>query len=291
MSTAVDQVPETNNVARVAGIHAEMLSGYTGVRVTGTAIRDMNVEQAEEVRRLVSEYCVAALPDQHITLAEHVAFMARFGRVMITPGVDSLPDHLDVNVVANPGSANKPLSGGFHTDTCFVTKPPAYTSLAGVEVPAHGGDTLFANQYLAYETLSDVMKGWLAGLKLQHVVTGTARPEEVPDPVWHPAVRINPVTGRKALYVTLLERCHEAEGMSSAEARNLLEYLYRHSQSQHAIYRHRWRGGDFVIWDNRCALHAATYDHGDQPRTLYRVMVEGEVPFAEQAREGAAQRD
>tara|TARA_Y100001934_G_scaffold120178_1_gene146951 strand:- start:185 stop:1021 length:837 start_codon:yes stop_codon:yes gene_type:complete len=267
-----------SNVSRVAGLHAELLTGHTGVRITGTPIPEMSDAQVAEVQRLVSEYCVGAFPDQFLGPRDHVQFMARFGEVMITPGVDSHPDHPDVNVVANPGSGG-PKSGGFHTDTCFVDRPPAYTSLSGVEVPDHGGDTLFANQYLAYETLSDVMRGWLAGLRLQHVVTGTARPEEVPNPVWHPAVRTNPVTGRKALYVTLIERCHEAEGMTSGEARHLLEFLYRHSHAQHAMYRHRWQVGDFVMWDNRCALHAATYDHGDQPRTLYRVMVEGEVPF------------
>ena len=275
--SAVAAKVETN-LSRAEGLHAELLTGFTGVRITGTPIPQMSDGQVAEVQRLVSEYCVGAFPDQHLGAKEHVEFMARLGAVMITPGVDAHPDHPDVNIVANPGLGG-PKSGGFHTDTCFVERPPAYTSLSGVEVPQHGGDTLFANQYVAYDTLSDVLRGWLDGLELKHVVTGTARPEEVPNPVWHPAVRTNPVTGRKALYVTLIERCHEAKGMTASESRHLLEFLYKHSQAQHATYRHRWLPGDFVMWDNRCALHSATYDHGDQPRTLYRVMVEGEVPF------------
>lgn len=268
-----------NSIAREPNMSAQLLSGHTGVRITGISIPDMTDEQIEEVRRLVSEYCVAVFPDQHLGPEDHVAFIARFGPVTVTPGTDLHPDYENVNVVANRGEAERPVSGGFHTDTCFVAKPPSYTSLNAIEVPEHGGDTVFANQYLAYDSLSDVMKGWLTGLRFKHVVSGTPRPEAVPDPVWHPAVRTNPVTGRKALYVTFAARCIEAEGMTPKEGENLITFLYQHSLAQHAMYRHRWQVGDLVMWDNRCALHAAVYDHGDQPRTLYRVMCEGEQPY------------
>ena len=131
----------------------------------------------------------------------------------------------------------------------------------------------------AYDTLSDVMKGFLKGLRFKHVVSGTDHPGAVPDPVWHPAVRTHPITERKALYVTFAARCIEAEGMTAEEGANLISFLYRHSCKDHAMYRHRWSVGDFVMWDNRCSLHAAVYDHGDQPRTLYRVMSGGEKPY------------
>lgn len=268
-----------DKVAREASLNAELMSGYTGVRITDVPITQMSDEQIEEVRRLVSEYCVAVFPAQFVRPEDHVAFIARFGRVFVTPGVDLHPDYANVHVVANRGEADQPISGGFHTDSCFVEKPPSYTSLSAIEVPSHGGDTVFANQYLAYDSLSSVMQGWLKGLRLKHVVSGTQRPEEVPNPVWHPAVRTNPVTGRKALYVTFAARCSEAEDMTREEGENLLKFLYQHSLAQHAMYRHRWQPGDFVMWDNRCSLHAAVYDHGDQPRTLYRVMCEGERPY------------
>ena len=261
------------------GLQAMLQTGYTGVRVDGLRLVDATDDQIEAIRRLVGEYCVAVFPGQYIGPEDHVALIARFGKVTHTPGVNMHPDHDEVHVVANRGDPAKPNSGGFHTDTCFVAKPPSFTSLSAIEVPDHGGDTLFANQYIAYESLSEVMKGWLRGLRLKHVVSGTDRPEAVPDPVWHPAVRTHPVTGRKALYVTYADRCTEAEGMTPAEGESLITYLYEHSLAQHAMYRHRWSEGDFVMWDNRCSLHAAVYDHGDQPRTLYRVMCEGEVPF------------
>jgi taurine dioxygenase len=264
-------------------IHAEVMSGYTGIRITGVPICEMTRDEVEEVQHLVSTYCVAVFPEQFAKPADHVEFISRFGSITVTPGVDLHPDHENVHIVRNRGQANKPVSGGFHTDTCFVERPPSYSSLNAVELPDHGGDTVFCNQYLAYESLSDVMKGWLKGLRLKHVVSGTARPEAVPDPVWHPAVRTNPVTDRKALYVTYAARCIEAEGMTGDEGRNLINFLYQHSLQLHAMYRHRWQPGDLVMWDNRCSLHAAVYDHGDQPRTLYRVMCEGERPYEDVA--------
>lgn len=272
-------VATPGSVTKDSTINSELMSGYTGVRITDVAITDMTDDQIEEVRQLVSTYCVAVFPDQFLRPEDHVAFIARFAPITVTPGVDLHPDYANVHIVANRGESDRPISGGFHTDTCFVERPPSYTSLNAIEVPSHGGDTVFANQYMAYDSLSNVMKDWLKGLRFKHVVSGTERPEEVPNPVWHPAVRTNPVTNRKALYVTFAARCIEAEGMTKKEGESLISFLYQHSLAQHAMYRHRWQPGDLVMWDNRCTLHAAVYDHGKQPRTLYRVMCEGEQPY------------
>ena len=259
-------------------VHAELMTAQTGVRITGTPIVDMTDAEIEQVRGLIANHCVAAFPDQYLSPEEQVRFLGRLGPVTFTPGEDRHPVWRDVHVIARPGVPQPPING-FHTDTSFVEQPPSFTSLSAIELPDHGGDTVFANQYLAYDSLSPVMKRWLADLRFKHVVSGTKRPEEVPDPVWHPAVRTNPVTGRKALYVTLLARCSEAEGMTAQEGRNLITFLYEHSQNVYTQYRHRWQAGELVIWDNRCTLHTGVYDHGDQARTLYRVMCEGERPF------------
>ena len=255
------------------------MSGYTGVSITGVSLPELSDDSVEEIRRLVSEYCVAVFPQQFLKPKDQVTLLSRLGPIMVTPGVDLHPEFDNVHVVANRGSPTKPVSGGFHTDTCFVENPPSFTSLSAIEVPEHGGDTIFCNQYLAYDALSDVMKGWLIGLRLKHVASGLDHPEQVPGSVWHPAVRTNPVTQRKALYVTYASRCIEAEGMNKAEGEAIISLLYQNALVPHAMYRHRWRVGDFVIWDNRCTLHAAVYDYGDQPRKLYRVMCQGERPY------------
>ena len=218
------------NVARESTINAELLSGYTGVRITGLSLGSMSDIEVKDVQRLVSEYCVAVFPGQFLPPEQQVDVIARFGDVTVTPGVDLHPDYENLHVVRNYTEGDRPVSGGFHTDTCFVDRPPAYTALNAIAIPEHGGDTVFANQYLAYDTLSDVMKSWL-------------------------------------------------KGMTPEEGATLIRFLYQHSLANHAMYRHRWRPGDFVMWDNRCSLHAAVYDHGEQPRTLYRVMCEGERPY------------
>ena len=260
-------------------LDAELLTGYTGVRFASAPVQDYSDGDVEEVRRLVGEYCVGVFPGQTLSPRDQLDFLARFGKVTKTPGVEMRSGVDFVHVVANRGDAAHPVSGGFHTDTCFVERPPSFSSLYAVDIPTHGGDTMFCNQYLAYQSLSAVMQRWLVGMRFKHVVSGTDYPEAVPDPVWHPAVRTHPVTGRKALYVTFAARCIEAEGMTPEEGRNLIDFLYRHSLRDHAMYRHRWQPGDFVMWDNRCSMHAAVYDHGDQPRRLHRVMCEGEKPF------------
>lgn len=270
-----------NSIARDDELQAELLTGQTGIRISGVRIPDMNDAQIEEVKRLISEYCVGVFPDQFLAPNEQVEFVGRFDPITFTPGEDPHPDWPGVHVVARPGNPSLPVINGFHTDTCFVERPPSYTSLSAVQLPERGGDTAFANQYMAYEALSPVMQEWLSGLRFKHVVSGTKRPEDVPDPVWHPAVRTNPVSGRKALYVTLPVRCIEAEGMTPKESDNLIEFLYNHSQNIYAMYRHRWQPGDLVMWDNRCTLHAGVYDHGEQARVLHRVMCRGERPFGE----------
>ncbi len=259
-------------------LHVEIMTGRTGVSITGIPICDMTEKHIKIVGKLVSEFCVAVLPNQHLKPEEHIAFFKRFGPLMTTPGFDCHPEWPEIQLAKKRGGRGEILSGPFHTDTCFVAKPPSYSSLNAAKVPKHGGDTVFLNQYLAYESLSDVMKGWLKGLKFKHVVYGIDRPEEVPDPVWHPAVRTNPVTRRKSLYITMPMRCVEASGMSREEGNALISFLYEHSQKLHTMYRHRWSPGDLLMWDNRCSLHAAVADHEAQTRILHRLMCQGEVP-------------
>jgi taurine dioxygenase len=268
--------------ARLAGLDVQCLEGATGVRIGGVHASRMTDAQLSLVQRLVSEFCVALLPDQGLGPAEQAAFLARFAPLVSTPGAASLPGHPDVMVVADAADPARPVSGPLHSDTSFVERPPSYTSLSAIEVPAHGGGTLFANQYAAWDALSPALRGWLQGLRVQHFEARRAR--ELPAPVWHPLARRHPLTGRTALYLTNLSRLHAVEGLAASEGRMLIDFLYRHSHGLHAQYRHRWQRGDVVIWDNRCSMHAAIHDHGGQPRRLYRVMCAGEVPIAATAR-------
>lgn len=174
----------------------------------------------------------------------------------------------------------------FHTDESFIAEPPKATILYAVQIPGSGGDTRFVNMQLAYSTLDEDTKAKIDALTAIHYY-GKKRPgRKVPSltdeqlkntpPVPHPVVRTNEETGAKALYV------HETMtdyvvGMPSAESEALLRRLYDHSAQNPALqYHHQWRTGDFVIWDDRATLHAATADYAEsEKRLLYRTMLRG----------------
>ena len=174
----------------------------------------------------------------------------------------------------------------FHTDESFIAEPPKATILYAVEIPDSGGDTRFVNMKLAYEKLDDDTKAQIDKKTAIHYY-GKKRPgRKVPSltdeqmkntpPVPHPVVRTHEETGAKALYV------HETmtdyvEGMEPAASEALLRRLYDHSTQNPALqYHHQWRTGDFVIWDDRALLHAATADYAEnEKRLLYRTMLKG----------------
>ncbi|RZL90171.1 MAG: TauD/TfdA family dioxygenase, partial [Variovorax sp.] len=153
--------------------------------------------------------------------------------------------------------------------------------LSAVTVP-NGGDTMWCNQYQAYERLSPTMKRMLEGLRVKFVGLRLGRmmgadATSLPTAV-HPLVRTHPETGRKALYVGHRETAQLIEGMTDEESRPLLDFLYEHSTSPDNVYRHMWQQGDVVMWDNRCTMHYAIHDYGEAERVLNRITMEGEVP-------------
>jgi len=169
----------------------------------------------------------------------------------------------------------------WHYDGPFTKVPPKLTILNAKVVPA-GGDTMWSNQYLAYERLSEGMKRMLAGVRVHFRGLRLARMQGVPDSdvpsAVHPLVRTHPETGRKAIYMGHSDNVECFEGMTPAESRPLLDYLYQHCTQPDNIYRHMWRVGDVVMWDNRCTMHYAVHDYGEQERLLHRVTLAGEVP-------------
>ena len=163
----------------------------------------------------------------------------------------------------------------------YEAKPPKLTMLYALEAPELGGDTAFANQELAYAQLTPALRGVLDGLAAVHSAEGLARlygqdPREAPRAT-HPVVRTHDDTGARSLYVCRAFTQRFA-GMRTEESRGLLEFLFGHSARPDFQARHHWSQGDLVMWDNRSVLHYAVHDHGDAPRTIDRVQVEGTVP-------------
>ena len=243
-----------------------------GIELTGLSIGDVTIDAVPELQRLLAEHGVLVLRGQDIDDEGFVSFLSRFGDLMFSTGEIALDGFPDLNVISNVGRSTTPRSV-FHVDTSYVSRPPAYTALRAVEIPAQGGETLFTNQYLACETLPDDVRTMLEGRMITHVVTGLDLGPDDETSAEHPALRRHPVSGRTALYLSTPERCVAMSEMNEDEGKQLIEFLYAHSTVADNIYRHSWAPGDVVMWDNRCVLHRA--DHADVvgDRVMHRGMV------------------
>ncbi len=232
--------------------------------------------------------------DQHLAPYQLVAAVGLFGDVF--PQHNSrfaLPECPLVHYISNQDSypdGKRYIPGeGYHTDHSNALRPPKATILHAVNLPDQGGDTQYVNMHRAYEELPRETKSRLKGLKAIDVYQSrhSARrlmdlnPESrsrIPDAVAHPIVRTHPESGRKAIYINPI-RTEGILGMPETEALSLLADLLEHATRPQYQYRHRWRPGDLVMWDNRSLLHKANGDYDmNQLRYLYRIMLQGDVP-------------
>ncbi|HEY4135858.1 MAG TPA: TauD/TfdA family dioxygenase [Alphaproteobacteria bacterium] len=218
-----------------------------------------------------------------------IAFAQRFGElqpVRTTPGLYANPYVLMVTNVVIDGKKGALPDGEmqFHSDQCYYENPAKATMLFGIEVPPSGGDTLFSSATAVYESLPAATQAKIDGLQALNVydygggatVKGTVA-DDAPKFV-HPVVRTHPETGRKGVYVNRLMTDHIV-GLPRAESEALLEELFLQIEKPAFVYAHKWRVGDLVMWDNRCALHARTdFDPGTR-RMMRRVTVKGDRPF------------
>ena len=222
--------------------------------------------------------------------ADQVRFAERFGPLAISHTRRFTTANPAVMLISNIRANGKQIGAlpdgemQFHSDQCYQEKPAMASMLYAIEIPSTGGDTLFANAYKAYETLSDDIKLRLDGRKAMHAYDydaasmkrGTRIKEGVPH-FAHPAVRTHPATGRKALYVNRLMTV-AIEGLPEAESDELLNHLFEHQENPAFIFEHVWRLNDLLMWDNRCALHARSDFSSDERRLMRRVTVLGERP-------------
>jgi taurine dioxygenase len=255
-----------------------------------------------EIERLFHDNIIVFFRDQRLSNEQHIAFSRRFGELEIhivkkylLPGY---PEILLVSNIKNEAGEHIGLAdAGFtwHTDTSYRKRPSRCSLLYAKEVPYRDGkplgDTVFANTIAAYEALPEAMKRRLDGLKAIHRysmrrrIDNSPRPKltaaqlaETPD-IAHPIVRTHPYTGRKALYVTAGE-CIGIEGMPEDEALDLIAELDAHCVKPEFCYRHQWRVGDLVMWDNASAMHLAICDYAlPERRLMHRTTVIGSQPF------------
>ena len=265
-----------------AGLEFEPLTTAIGSAVHGVDLGALDDATFAAIHAAFLARCMLVFPGQEIDSDAYLAFARRWGEVMVTPMLtNTVPDHPGILLVGNRGKRGT-ATEYWHTDSPFLENPPAITILAARELPPTGGDTMWCNQYAAYDSLSDGMKALLDGRRVKYsgakMAARTGHSGEVPF-TYHPAVRTHPETGRKALFIGNAQLTPCFEGMTEAESRPLLDYLYQLGPNPDRMYRHRWRSGDVVMWDNRCCMHYAVHDYGDDTvRDMHRITIAGERP-------------
>ena len=225
----------------------------------------------------------AAVPGLGLDAGALERAMASIGTLTFTPGESPHPEHPHTFVVTNRGRTDVPRSV-FHSDTSYVPRPPSYTALAAVEIPESGGETVFVDQFEALASAPASLRVALAGVELLHVASRVADPDAAGRGAWHPVLRLHPVTGRVALYVSARERLVAARRggvpLGDDEAAELIDAAHEQASTGAPVERHAWRPGDLLLTDNRSTLHAADHSRVVGVRTLHRVMVRGEAPLA-----------
>jgi taurine dioxygenase len=253
------------------------LAGALGAEVRGVRLADLDDGDFAALHKLWNEHLVLFFPDQNVSPDEHVAFARRFGEPEIHPFLPKLSDaHPEIVVLEGVARADV-----FHTDVTFSATPPRCSVLHARVMPEVGGDTIFTNQYLAYEQLSAPMRELLDGLTAVHTAKPFGHPEIRCE---HPVVRVHPETGRKSLFVNRQFTAHIPQ-LQRPESHALLTYLYAWSESPERQCRYRWAPGTVGIWDNRCTQHYAVNDYpADADRRIERVTVLGDEPAGNASR-------
>lgn len=276
---------------RNSQIEVRPISGSIGAEIHGVDVsKDLDDGTVRDIRQALLDHCVIFFRDQKLDAERHKAFTRRFGTIFIHPNYKGMQADPEIITITREPGDKRIVGEEWHADTTMVAEPPMGAILYAVEVPPYGGDTLFANQYLAYETLSDGMKRMLSGLKALHSdrkVAGPAarmnaqRSTKVrEDADWretvsaHPVVATHPETGRKLLYVNH-SYTYCFEGMTEDESRPLLTYLLEHGHRPEFTCRFRWEPGSIAFWDNRVCKHLAIHDAGAFRRIMRRTQICG----------------
>jgi taurine dioxygenase len=268
------------------------IAGALGAEIQGVdLVAPPSTDILTEIRRGLLEHLVIFFRDQHLSVAQFLAFARALGKPIEYPLIKGLPDYPDVIEVTKLEHEKPNFGGIWHSDTSYLERPPMGSMLLAREVPPAGGDTLFANQYLAYETLSSGLRRMLDGAvavnsSAKADATKTredrvnkdgredARKEYLAE---HPAVRTHPETGRKALYVNVAHTVRFKD-MTEEESAPLLEYLFHHQTRPEFTCRFQWRAGSLAFWDNRCTQHNPVNDYHGYRRVMHRITLAGDQP-------------
>jgi taurine dioxygenase len=287
----IPAVPDGN-----ATIGVQPADAVLGATVQGVDVRSLDSATFAAIHRAWLEHQVLLFHDQHLTDADLVAFSRRFGALDEAPvqetGQRFVAGHPEIYVISNVvqnGVAIGSLGSGeavWHTDMSYLPAPPKASALYALEVPARGGDTSFCSMYAAWEQLPDRLRRRVEGLRVKHDgtynsggytrqgVTPTDDPRTSPG-TFHPLVYVHPETGRRALYLGRRRHAY-IEGLSLEESNALLDDIWAEATRESLTWRHRWRVGDLVLWDNRCTMHRRDAFDAAARRVMHRTQIKAD---------------
>lgn len=268
------------------------LSPMIGAEIHGVDLADnLSAATIAAIRDALLRYKVIFFRDQHITTEQHIAFARRFGELEIHPATPRHQEHREVLRIAH-GPDSRGVENNWHSDVTWREAPSLGSILRAIEIPATGGDTLFANMEAAYDGLSPKLQEWVCGLTAVHDIArvfakrlGRSLEElhEKYPPQRHPVVRTHPETGRRSIYVNTGFTSH-IEGLTRKESDWLLEHLYSQAARPEYQCRFVWQPNSIAFWDNRAAQHYAASDYFPAVRVMERVTVAGDRPFFDPSR-------
>jgi taurine dioxygenase len=291
-------------VASNKRIEVKPIAGALGAEIAGADLGKLDDETFAEIEAAWLEHLVVFFRGQTLTPEQQIAFARRFGDIHYHPFMKGMNEHPEILEILKEEGDTKAFGEVWHTDQMFNPKPAKATILYAKETPAAGGDTMFANMYLAYENLSDPMKTMIAGVKTwnvgdrktlaqngplasapragryvgnENMAAKVRDPGDVQTQSAHPLVRTHPETGRKALYIG--NHTQTLDGFQRAEARPIVDFLMAHAVQPEFTCRFRWEVDSLAIWDNRCTQHRALNDYPGKRRRMHRITIAGDAPF------------
>jgi len=273
-------------------VEVRRIAGALGAEISGIDLgRPLGKADARALRRALLEHLVIFVRGQELGPDQFLGFAEAMGEPVEYPFVTGLEGYPTIIEVKKLEHEKVNFGGVWHSDTTYLERPPMGSMLLARELPPYGGDTLFANQYLAYDGLSTTMKRLLEGLKgvsssTKADVSRTREDRIASDGnksarqeyrAVHPVVRTHPETGRKALFVNVAHTVG-IEGMSDEESAPLLAFLFQHQIRPEYTCRFAWQHGSLAFWDNRCTLHNPVNDYQGFRRVMHRITLRGDVP-------------
>ena len=273
-------------------VEVEKISPLIGAKISGLDLRGkLSEHKVKALRKIWLENQLLVIRNQELENSELYEISKLFGVPDTYPFLNGIDGFPEITPILKKETETMNFGGVWHSDTTYQPCPPMATMLYALELPPVGGDTLFANQVQAYESLSDGLKETLSTLKIVCRSDKTAVMATRADRIAeegrddskdnlvgiHPVIRTHPETGKKALYVNKAHSCY-FQGWSVAESDGLLNFLFAHQIREEFQCRHVWQQGDLAIWDNRCTLHYPVNDYHGHRRLLHRITLKGDKP-------------